>query len=108
MSSRDVVASTTSTRPFFFKVRAFSRATTLWSMPLVSTTDRANAFSASVVVRPSALCNAASRTASWTVLELGGFEDAVEHDAELGGIGQAEIDVGDFVFEFGRELEAAA
>jgi hypothetical protein len=40
------------------------------SMPLVSTTDSAKAFSASVVVRPSALCNAASRTTSLTFLSL--------------------------------------
>jgi hypothetical protein len=42
------------------------------------------------------------------VFQLRGFGDAVEHGAELGGVGQVEIDVGDFVFEFGRELEAAA
>lgn len=40
-SSREVVASTTSTRSLRFSVRAFSRAMTLWSMSLVSTTERA-------------------------------------------------------------------
>ncbi len=40
--------------------------------------------------------------------ELGGFEDAVQHDAELAVVWQAEIDVGDFMFEFGGQLETAA
>ena len=42
------------------------------------------------------------------VLDLGGLEDAIEHDAEACVVRQAEIDVGDFVFEFGWEFEAAA
>ena len=41
-------------------------------------------------------------------LELGGLEDAIEHGAQLGTVRQAELDVGDFMFEFGREFEPAA
>ena len=41
-------------------------------------------------------------------LELGGFQDAIEHRAKLGGVGQTEIHVGDFMFEFGWEFETTA
>jgi len=42
------------------------------------------------------------------VFQLGRIDDAVEDGAELGGTGQTEIDVRDFVIEFGWQLEATA
>ncbi len=66
MSSRLVAASTTSTRPLRFRVFAFSREMMRLSIPWVSITESANAFSASVVVRPRAAWTAASRITSWT------------------------------------------
>jgi hypothetical protein len=42
------------------------------------------------------------------VFQLRGFGDAIKHGPEFGDAGQAEIDMGDFVFEFGWEFETAA
>ena len=40
--------------------------------------------------------------------DAGGLHDAIQHHAELLRVGEAEVNVGKLVLEFGRELQAAA